>query len=181
MRHIFHRFTLQQALPHNHQAPRGRSAAVLVGLYRHQHQWQVLLTQRALHLRHHKGQISFPGGKVEPTDPSLVHTALRETQEEVGLTSEFINVLGTLPTFHTGSGFTITPILAKLQPGFNLTADPNEVKDIFFMPLNQIKQKQHCQVTLANKPHDLVFIRYQQRLIWGATAAILDNLYRHLS
>ena len=180
MPHLINRFMLQRTLPHQNTMPSGRAAAVLVGLFKHQHQWQVLLTQRALHLRHHQGQISFPGGKVERNDASLVNTALRESQEEVGLAPQFADILGALPTFHTGSGFTITPILAHLQPGFQLKADPNEVREVFFMPLAQMQQRQYWQVKLANNSQQLVFVRYQQRLIWGATAAMLDNLYQHL-
>ncbi|MFO6423527.1 CoA pyrophosphatase [Motilimonas sp. KMU-193] len=177
---MLHRFILHPPKQIANYASTGRAASVLVGLQYHQQQWHVLLTQRAFHLRHHRGQIAFPGGKVEQTDRDLIHTALRESHEEVGLESQFVNVIGALPQFHTGTGFSITPIVAKLTSGYRLQIDNNEVHDVFLMPLKQIKRRHYWQTNIRGKQLNLVFIPYRNRLIWGATAAILDNLYQQL-
>ncbi len=177
---MLHRFILQAPVQMTNYANTGRASSVLVGLHYHQQQWQVLLTQRAFHLRHHRGQIAFPGGKVDEQDRDLIHTALRESQEEVGLAPEYIDVLGALPHFNTGTGFTITPIVAKLTPGYDLQIDKNEVRDVFLMPLKQIRHRHYWQTKIRGTQHNLVFIPYRNRLIWGATAAILDNLYQQM-
>ena len=96
----------------------------------------VLLTQRTAHLRDHAGQISFPGGRVEVEDISPSHTALRETEEEIGLNRERIEILGFLPEYRTGTGFRVTPVVALVQPPFELRPDPFEVAEVFEVPLS---------------------------------------------
>ena len=101
-------------------------AAVLFPIVQRAGGHTVLLTQRTAHLRDHGGQISFPGGRVEAGDPSPVHTALRETEEEIGLTRDHVEILGFLPEYHTGTGFRVTPVVALLTPPFELAPDPFE-------------------------------------------------------
>ncbi|CAN5219108.1 hypothetical protein BH11PSE9_BH11PSE9_07560 [soil metagenome] len=91
----------------------------------------VLLTQRTDHLTDHPGQVSFPGGRVEPTDADATATALREAHEEIGLEAGYVDVLGAMPTYTTGTGFVVTPIVALITPGFTVTADPFEVAEVF--------------------------------------------------
>lgn len=188
MKHLTSRYHLHlhQAIDDPAQAHRlqqqSRQSAVLVGLFKCDQQWQILLTQRAMHLRHHPGQIAFPGGKFEPKDKNLKQTALRESEEEIQLQRQFIQVLGNLPAFYTGTGFAVTPVVARLQPGFNLTPDPNEVASTFFMPLDYaMKNRQHSRHTMQYGPQRITWIPYQGKLIWGATAAIIDSLCRQVS
>jgi 8-oxo-dGTP pyrophosphatase MutT (NUDIX family) len=111
------------------------AAAVLVPLVLREGGLTLLLTQRGQHLSNHSGQIAFPGGRMDASDPDVVHTALREAQEEVGLAPSFVEVLGTLPIYVTGSAFIITPVVALVQPGFQLQPNPHEVADVFEVPL----------------------------------------------
>jgi 8-oxo-dGTP pyrophosphatase MutT (NUDIX family) len=109
-------------------------ASVLVALVERD-ELTVLLTQRTDHLTDHPGQVSFAGGRVEPTDADAAATALREAQEEIGLDAAFVDVLGAMPTYTTGTGFVVTPIVALVRPGFTVNADPFEVADVFEVPL----------------------------------------------
>lgn len=148
----------------------------------------VLLTQRTIHLTTHSGQIAFPGGKHDPDDRNLTVTALREAHEEIGLQSEFVQVLGTLPVYNTGSAFVITPVVALLRHGFAFSRNVNEVDEIFEVPLaflmNPANHRRHAvdwdgvrREWLSMPYHDGVTERY----IWGATAGMLRNFYRFLS
>lgn len=109
-------------------------AAVLIPLVMRD-EATVLLTQRPSHMSSHAGQIAFPGGKIDPTDANAIAAALRETHEEVGIESRFIQVLGELPVYTTGSGFLVTPVLGLLEEGFALAPNPSEVADVFEVPL----------------------------------------------
>lgn len=152
----------------------------------------VLLTQRTEHLTAHAGQISFPGGRVEPEDADATATALRETFEEIGLTSAHIEVLGAMPTHATGTGFVVTPIVALVRPGFELRIEPDEVAEVFEAPLaflmNPANHRRHAvdlpggRREFLSIPWDGVDANGQPRryFIWGATAAMLRDLYRFL-
>jgi len=156
-----------------------KSAAVLIPIINNNSQLEVLLTKRANHLTHHPGQISFPGGKVEPYDIDFTATALRETQEEIGLQSTFIDVLGQLRPYQTISGYEITPIVAMVANNTSYQIDENEVSEVFHVPLSHFLQRQHhIQVPFYHqgKHHNVHFMPYQAYNIWGATAAILHDL-----
>ena len=147
----------------------------------------VLLTERTLHLSNHSGQIAFPGGKVDVNDVDATATALREAYEEVGLDAEYIQGLGELPQYTTGSAFVITPVVALVKTGFTLVRNQFEVADIFEVPLdflmNPANHHRHtmewegAQREWLSMPYD---DQFKQRFIWGATAGILRNFYRLL-
>jgi 8-oxo-dGTP pyrophosphatase MutT (NUDIX family) len=153
----------------------------------------VLLTQRTDHLTDHPGQISFPGGRVEPEDVDAAATALREAHEEIGLDPRYADVLGQLPTYTTGTGFIVTPVVASVRPGYGLSADPHEVAEVFEVPLdflmNPANHRWHA-VEVAGRRREFLSMPWsavgvqtpaQRYFIWGATAAILRNFYRFLS
>lgn len=148
----------------------------------------VLLTQRTSHLAHHSGQIAFPGGKVDETDADAIATALREAEEEVGLAADFVQVLGTLPIYTTGSAFIITPVIALVRPGFLLRPNEGEVADVFEVPLaflmNPANHRRHTLVS-EGLQRDWFSMPYQdedtERFIWGATAGMLRNFYRFMA
>lgn len=166
-------------------------ASVLVPLVERDGELTVLLTQRTAHLNDHPGQVSFPGGRVDPTDADAIHTALREAQEEIGLGPQHIDVLGTLPTYTTGTAFVVTPVVALVQPGFQLTLDAFEVADAFEVPLSFLMNPAHHrwhafelpdggQRQFLSMPWMGLDAQGQPRryFVWGATAAMLRNLYR---
>lgn len=156
-----------------------KSAAVLIPIMVNQGQLEVLLTKRAHHLTHHPGQVSFPGGKVEPSDDNIIATALRETHEEIGLPASAAHVIGQLSSYHTISGYDITPVVALISHPHTLIKDSNEVAEIFHVPLNYFLKRQHhiqLHTTYRGKQHEVHFMPYQDYNIWGATAAILCEL-----
>ena len=158
-----------------------KHAAVLVPIVinKEQNQLDILLTKRSVHLKHHAGQVSFPGGKVEPSDKSLIATALRETEEEIGLKAKYIQVLGQLPSYQTLTGYDITPIIAFTQPIQHYSFDKNEVAEVFQVPLSHfLMREKHLQVSTytRGKRHHIHFMPYKQHNIWGVTAAILHDL-----
>ncbi|MDU0354664.1 CoA pyrophosphatase [Paraglaciecola aquimarina] len=162
----------------------GKPAAVLIPIIQHQDRLTVLFTLRAKHLKHHGGQISFPGGKQEPTDNSLVHTALRETEEEVGIDATRIKVIGNLPLYRTTSQFEVTPYIGFIEHPVDLRLDTNEVDSTFEVPLTYLLDpKNHLThwVKRNNIQHPVYFIPWQQYNIWGATAAFVRNLSYHFS
>jgi len=156
-----------------------RPSAVLVPLIDHAAGMSVLLTQRTDHLHTHAGQISFPGGRVEPGDHDCVDTALRETEEEIGLDREHIEVITLLDTYDTMTGFRITPVVGIVRPGFALELDPFEVADAFEIPidlaLDTAKYQRKSRVYQGIKRQFYV-LDHEERYIWGATAGILFNL-----
>ncbi|MDX1541218.1 MAG: CoA pyrophosphatase [Geminicoccaceae bacterium] len=154
-------------------------AAVLVGIVDRRPEPTVLLTQRTDHLRDHGGQISFPGGRVEPGDPTLVATALREAEEEIGLDPARVEMLGELVPYETITGFRIHPMVGWITPPFEVRLDPFEVADAFEVPLRfVIDPRNHRRQTYRRGPHTRSYfvLPYQKRFIWGATAGILVNL-----
>lgn len=164
------------------QHDNNRQAGVLLPIIVH-HQLSVLFTVRALHLKHHPGQICFPGGKLEANDKSIITTALRETHEEIGLAAKHINILGQLNTQQTLTGFTIFPVVGLIEQAHaNYQADANEVAEIFSVPLDYLLNQNNYQTIntiYQGKPHRVIFIQYKQYNIWGATAAILHTLCQH--
>lgn len=158
-------------------------AAVLVPLVNRPGGLTVLLTERSASLPDHPGQISFPGGRVEPEDPSLAAAALRETQEEVGLPPSCVTVLGELTSYQTVTGFEITPVVGWIEPPFDVAPDPGEVADVFEVPLafllEPANQQRHYRM-LGEVRRDYFAIPYEDRYIWGATAAMLIILDRTL-
>ena len=159
------------------------AAAVLVPLVDHADGLSVLLTQRATHLKNHPGQISFPGGRIEPRDNGPLEAALRETEEEIGLSRQHVQFVGYLDPHLVLTGFWITPVVAFVRPGFELKLDEREVASTFEVPLGHIldaanhHSRERMLGTTAIKVHD---IPYGDRNIWGATAGILMALYRLL-
>lgn len=158
-------------------------AAVLVPLVRHPTGLTVLLTQRTDHLINHAGQISFPGGRVEAQDTGPVETALRETEEEVGLHRRHVEVAGFLDLYQTVTGFLITPVVSFVIPPFDLDPDPFEVAEVFEVPLDFIldarNHEYHGKVYKGQKRRFYV-IPYKNHYIWGATAAMLIGFSRQL-
>jgi 8-oxo-dGTP pyrophosphatase MutT (NUDIX family) len=167
-------------------------ASVLIALVLRE-SMTVLLTQRTDHLNDHPGQISFPGGRVEASDADAVATALREAHEEIGLEPFEVEVLGSLPTYTTSTGFIVTPVVGLVQPGAALRPDPIEVAEVFEVPLAWLMDPANHQrhaVDVAGATREFFSIPWQgsdangaarRYFIWGATAAILRNLYRFLA
>jgi len=159
------------------------AAAVLVPLVNRPQGLQVLLTQRSADLPDHPGQISFPGGRVEPDDASLAAAALREATEEVGLSAPQVTVLGHLSEYETVTGFRVTPVVGWVEPPLVLTPDPVEVAAVFEVPLAFLldpqNQQRHYRMLGASR-RDFWAIPYGERYIWGATAAMLLILDRTL-
>jgi 8-oxo-dGTP pyrophosphatase MutT (NUDIX family) len=180
-----------------YSAPNPVAASVLVPLIMRADVPTVLLTQRTSHLKKHAGQISFPGGRSEPEDPDAVATALREAHEEVGLTPDRVRILGSMPTYTTGTGFIVTPVVGLIEPhahevdALALQADPSEVDDIFEVPLPFLMDPRHHQrraFDVGGTPLEFFAMPWvppgqpdKDYFIWGATAAMLRNLYRFLS
>ena len=163
------------------------AAAVLVPMVVRDDGLHLLLTRRTDHLRDHAGQISFPGGKSEPEDSGPVGTALRETEEEIGLAREHIDVIGQLPVYATVTAFQVTPVLALVRPPFGLKLDAFEVAEAFEVPLHFLMNPAH------HRHHAVVLDGIERRFIsmpwqgpereyftWAAPAAMLRNLYRLL-
>ncbi len=164
-----------------------RPAAVLIAI-NPKDDFEVLFTTRASHLKHHAGQISFPGGKAEKSDPDLTYTARREAQEEIGLAPDLVNVIGAMPNYRTISGFSVTPILGILSQQVDveseLSLDMNEVDDAFSVPLHYLLDLDNYfihTITRGNYSYPIYFIRYQEKTIWGATAGMLVRLATHLT
>jgi 8-oxo-dGTP pyrophosphatase MutT (NUDIX family) len=154
-------------------------AAVLIGLVERPGGPHLLLTQRTTHLRDHAGQISFPGGRVEPGDASVVATALRETQEETGLDPSQVEILGELASYDTATGFRIHPVVGWLRPPLELRPDPHEVADVFELPLAfAVDPANHRRQSFRRGALTRTYyvLPWQDRFIWGATAGILVNL-----
>lgn len=158
-------------------------AAVLMPVVERPQGLTVLFTERAAHLNDHPGQVSFPGGRREADDPTPVFTALRETSEEIGLAPDHVEVLGILPEYRTGTGFSVTPVVGLLHPPFDLAPDSFEVAEIFETPLAFLldpANHQHHKVEFRGRMRQYYAMPYQGHFIWGATAGMLVSLYRLL-
>jgi len=158
-------------------------AAVLLPVVAHRAGLTVLFTQRTTHLKAHSGQVSFPGGRAEPHDPTPEFTALRETEEEIGLSAAAVEVLARLPDYCTRSGYCVTPVVGLLTPPLSLTPDPREVAEVFEVPLAfLLDARNHRRETREFQGRTVGFyaIPYGDRYIWGATAGMLVNLCRHV-
>lgn len=168
---------------------RPRDAAVLVPIVAHPRGPTVLLTERSVNLRGHAGQVAFPGGGSDPEDDGPVDTALREAREEVGLPRDHVDILTLLPPYLTVSGYRVIPVVGIVAPGFTLEIDPVEVAEVFEVPLEFLMNpRHHEQRRIVHGVIDRSFYAMpwrdsqgREHFIWGATAAMLRNLYRLLS
>jgi 8-oxo-dGTP pyrophosphatase MutT (NUDIX family) len=145
----------------------------------------VLLTQRTAHLSSHPGQVSFPGGSAEPEDSSPIETALRESEEEIGLSRHNIEIIGVLPEHATASAFLVTPVVGLVTPPFDLVADPGEVAEIFEVPLAFLMdgvnhQRMSFELPEGAGRRSFYAMPYDRFFIWGATAGMLRNLFHLL-
>jgi 8-oxo-dGTP pyrophosphatase MutT (NUDIX family) len=157
-----------------------RAASVLVPLVRREPGITVLLTQRTEDMPSHAGQIAFPGGRRQVEDIDATATALRETEEEVGLTRDFIDVIGPVDQYRTGTGYEITPIVGIIRPGFTPHADPREVADVFEVPLDHFLDERNHRIdsrVWQGRERRYYAMPYGERYIWGATAGMLKNLH----
>jgi 8-oxo-dGTP pyrophosphatase MutT (NUDIX family) len=161
------------------------AAAILLPIVLRDQGLTVLLTRRAAHLKHHPGQISFPGGRVESYDLSHVDAALREAQEEIGLLAQSVEVIGQLPSYRTVSAYQITPVVGLIAPDLTVTLDANEVDAVFEVPLSFLMNADHHQLhayqaSPQSEIRHFYSMPYQDFFIWGATAALLRNLFHLL-
>lgn len=157
-----------------------RPAAVLVPLVRRESGMTVLLTQRTDDMPSHAGQIAFPGGRQQAEDADAVATALRETEEEVGLARSFVEVIGPVDLYRTGTGYEITPIVGIVTPGFTTRADPREVADVFEVPLAHFLDERNHRIdsrVWQGRERRYYAMPFGERYIWGATAGMLKNLH----
>ena len=173
-----------EGLRHNSSdAP--RPASVLIPIVDRAEGMTLLLTLRTDHLTNHAGQVSFPGGRFETEDVSALETALRETEEEIGLDRRHVEIIGTLPDYFTGTGYQVTPVVALVHPPFDLKADPSEVAEIFEVPFDFLMDGMNHQRRTAEFPNgfgrrSFYAIPYDRFFIWGATAGMLRNLFHFL-
>ncbi len=159
-------------------------AAVLVPIVLRPEQPTVLLTQRTAHLRDHAGQISFPGGRTEADDAGPVHAALREAEEEIGLSPHHVEVIGYLPEYRTGTGFSVTPVVGFVTPPFELRLDAFEVAEAFEVPLAFLldtANHQEHEIQWRGRLRRYHAMPYGDRFIWGATAGMIVSLVRRLA
>ncbi len=141
----------------------------------------LLLTQRARHLKHHPGQISFPGGRFEPEDGNLLTTAYRETFEETGIEQHRISVIGKLGQYQTISNYMVTPFVGFVQPNYQLNIDHNEVDDVFEVPWSFfLRRVNHHQLEVKRRGfhYNIHFMPYKERFIWGTTALMIHDLVK---
>jgi len=160
-------------------------AAVLVPLVERPAGLTVLLTQRTDHLENHAGQISFPGGRAEDDDSGPLATALREAEEEIGLKRhQVVEIAGFLEPYQTATGFLISPVVGFVEPDFELTLDTFEVAEAFEVPLDFILNPRHQEsrcMTYKGQERRFYVIPYENRYIWGATAAMLIGLAKKIT
>ncbi|MBP6515278.1 MAG: CoA pyrophosphatase [Steroidobacteraceae bacterium] len=165
--------------------PNPTPAAVLVPIVDRGDALSVLLTERSSGLKHHAGQVSFPGGRLEPHDEGPVEGALRETEEEIGLGREFVEVVGYLPDHMIISGYQVTPVVAMVREGFTLALDSSEVAGTFEVPLSHLfdpasRVTRRRRVAGSDIEYDAGEVPWDGRLIWGATAGMLFTLHQLL-
>jgi 8-oxo-dGTP pyrophosphatase MutT (NUDIX family) len=160
-----------------------RPAAVLIGLIERETGLQVILTRRTEALRHHAGQISFPGGRIEDADKDPVAAAMREAHEEIGLLPEHIKALGYLDSFLTITGFHVYPVVARVSADFVPLADPNEVDEIFEVPLEfvlNLNNAKPIEIEYRGRNRTIIEFQYEHYRIWGATASMLVNFRKRI-
>jgi 8-oxo-dGTP pyrophosphatase MutT (NUDIX family) len=170
---------LLNPIPARLRSEAGRPAAVLVGLMANAAGWQVIMTERAAHLAHHAGQISFPGGKVDETDVTLVATALREADEEIALPASQVDILGGLDPVTSPVGFVVQPIVGSVAPQVDLQPSPDEVAQILTLPLaDLISPPRHRRDSYIRdgRRRDVWVIDHPDHYIWGLSAAIIVDL-----
>ncbi len=160
-------------------------ASVLVPIVAREESPVMLLTKRTDHLHHHPSQVSFPGGRTEEEDASEIETALRETEEEVGLHRRHVDVIGRLPEYITGTGYRVTPIVSIVTPPFDIKPDPFEVAEVLEVPLAHLMDAKNHRLLTAEFPRGIGWrsfyaIPYDKYFIWGATAGMLRNLFHFL-
>jgi 8-oxo-dGTP pyrophosphatase MutT (NUDIX family) len=160
-------------------------SAVLVPIVQRPDGLTMLLTQRTDHLSNHAGQVSFPGGRSEERDSSPIETALRESEEEIGLHRRHVEIVGVLPDYVTVTGYRVTPVVGLITPPFELAADPNEVAEIFEVPLSFLMNGANHQRLSIELPEgagrrSFYAMPYERFFIWGATAGMLRNLFHFL-
>jgi 8-oxo-dGTP pyrophosphatase MutT (NUDIX family) len=157
-----------------------KPASVLVPLVNHPSGITVLLTQRTADMPSHAGQVAFPGGRRNADDIDAAATALRETEEEVGIPARFVEVVGAVDLYRTGTGYEITPIVGIVTPGFTVRADPREVADVFEVPLGHFLDEVNHKIDSRQwqgRERRYYAMPYGERYIWGATAGMLKNLH----
>ena len=156
-----------------------KPAAVLVPVVGREREPTILLTKRSEYLNHHAGQVSFPGGRHEDSDANMIDTALRETEEEIGLSRDAVEVIGELPTYETRTGFSVKPIVGLIKPPLELNVDSKEVAAVFEIPvsfvLDRKNHEKHSREWQNKMQHFYVF-PHPKYYIWGATAGMLVNL-----
>lgn len=159
-----------------------KDAAVLVPVVENDDGARVIFTKRTSSLRKHSGQIAFPGGKLDP-DETPEYAALREAEEEIGLARHFVDVIGHLPPLPVLSGFRITPVLATVRAGFQLTLNPAEVESVFDVPLSFLMDPENHtreSAPFRDAERNFYVMAYQDRRIWGITAGIVRSVYERL-
>lgn len=160
-----------------------KDAAVLVPLIDREDGLSVLLTHRTAHLANHAGQVSFPGGHADPEDGGPEQTALRETEEEVGLHRRHVHLLGRLDPYMTRTGFAVVPVVGLITPPFDMAPDPHEVAEVFEVPLSFLLDRCNhhlCSREFEGTTRHFYAMPYGRHFIWGATAGMLMNLYEFL-
>ena len=158
-------------------------AAVLVPLVEREEGLSVLLTRRADTMRKHKGQVAFPGGRCDPGE-TPAQTALRETEEEIGLDRSFVSLVGLSTPYRTGTGYSVTPVVGFVRPGFTLNPNPDEVADVFETPFHWLMDPENHELREWEMPdgekRTYYAMTHDERYIWGATAGMLKMLYDRL-
>jgi 8-oxo-dGTP pyrophosphatase MutT (NUDIX family) len=170
--------SIKHLIPQSH-----KQSAVLVPLVQRPDGLSVLFTERASHLRNHAGQISFPGGRIDASDADPIAAALRESEEEIGLSRHYVQVIGYLQPHLVFTGYRIIPVVALVQPGFTLTLNPGEVASVFEVPLIYLLNPEHHEQrerTFGEITAHVYNIAYGERHVWGATAGMVMSLYRLL-
>ncbi|WP_432452982.1 MULTISPECIES: CoA pyrophosphatase [unclassified Agarivorans] len=180
--HYLQRYLLHPAVANSAKSTK-QAAAVLVPIIAQPGQTeQLVLTQRSAQLRHHPSEISFPGGKYDSTDHNLQHTALRETEEEIGINPKLFTILGQLPQLNTVSNFSVSPFIATAKQDLAFKINDNEVAQVIVLPLQpflSLSNYQGYRFYRKGRVKQVYFIEVEKHVIWGATAQILYNLASH--